>query len=124
VQARVSFGNKSQEFDCYVLSRSGSHLVDWYATTGYNRIPLRVYRATIPNTPNTFRLKGQLDDYYNFEYSDKKLVMYSIRLSDTDNTGIQGYAHKESDDGKAILDLMKDGSSIRSLWNWSIGRQF
>jgi hypothetical protein len=110
VTALLSLGGKSEQWKCVVCGGPDGNLIDWYATTGYNPMPLKTYKATMPPGPNVFRLVGEFDSFYLDCFRDMHQHMYSIDLYDKDSgEHINGYIAKGCPDGKEIYELMKDG---------------
>lgn len=74
----------------------------------HNRIPIRVYEATMPRSPTTFRAIATLSDYYNYEYAHAQSTHYSIRLRD-DSGRINGFILKSSPDSERLVQTLSDG---------------
>ena len=68
----------------------------------------KAYKAQRPTVPMEFRVKATLDDYYNYEFMGAQRYYWSIELGDL-NVGLNGYVRKDSETGKKMYELLKDG---------------
>jgi hypothetical protein len=110
-----AFGGEISEQFYYYLVKTGNGLkIDWPSSIGYNSLSLDVYKATKPTDIKTFKLTCKLSDYYNFGYFDSDDKYYSIDCETSENgsySSIYGYVQKESEDGKKMFEILKDGKS-------------
>jgi hypothetical protein len=84
--------------------------IDWEAFVGYNSTPLKTFMIQRPKEPATFRVIGELADYYNYDFGDSKGTHYSIRLSQNNpSQSVHGYITKSSPGGKQLAQLLQDG---------------
>ncbi len=94
----------------YWISETANGLkIDWEASVGYNPISAAAYKASRPTTPIRLRVIGQLKDYYNFEFTNRKKWL-SINLQDKNgDLDLTGYVDRASDSGHALYERLKDG---------------
>jgi hypothetical protein len=117
--AKVSYGKKKNGFGVeyddvswYCISLDTAPKIDWRCSAGYNPVPLKTFKATYEKEkPSRFRVYAELSDYYNYEFGGAKNKMYSVKLSDERGENIAGYVEKETDLGKQLFELLKDGKS-------------
>lgn len=97
--------------------------VDWIATAGYNDPGLKLIRTTKPEGAQTIRVEVELSDYYNYEFTRFMNSFQSYRLRDTQGESLHGYVDKESDLGKELLKITKDGDKHQLTLVYQCGRE-
>ncbi len=110
VTATIKQVGSGRRVKCYVRKVESQWLVDWPATVGLNSITLKAFKATAPNQRTTLRVAAQLDDYFNYQYTDAKPTHFSIKLKDYRGDYIHGYVQKGSKLGKYLYELLQDGT--------------
>lgn len=81
-----------------------------------SEMPYKLFLSKRPKSGIWVRCKVELDDYYNFDFDEKKSVYQSIRLNvykpdGEDYDMAAGYFKKASPLGKKLMTLLKDGNS-------------
>ena len=98
----------------YLEKTSQGYKIDWEMFV-YNRRSIITFKVDMPLAPETFRVHAKLSDYYNYKYRDAKQSHYSLDLSfpisqtKNDRETIYGFVERDSADGKALYDILKDG---------------
>ena len=104
----------------FCVKEEDGYKIDWEASKGINPMSWVEFKATRPTTPQKFRVIASLDDYYNYDYSDKRDTHWSIQLDAIDYTSITGYSvlmlngyvPKNSIDGMRLFELLKSGNRV------------
>lgn len=107
------FGKEvSDTYEYYILNMGNEGLkIDWFSSIGYNKLSLNTFQAISPSDINVFRLNCKISDYYYYGYIDLKDKYYSIECnSELDNSNINGYIDKKSEDGRKLFEILKDGN--------------
>jgi hypothetical protein len=77
-----------------------------------NSMTIKTFRETKPKDPVTLRLVAELSNYYAFDFRDSKETHWSVQMKEQNGHEIViGYILKNSPDGKAIYQLLKDGKT-------------
>lgn len=98
----------------YVIKTKNGFKIDWPSSVGYNLISLDVYKASKPPDVVTFRVICSLSDYYNYGYRNSREQYYSIECTtDLSHLSIYCYVLKNSDEGRKLFDILKDGYAHR-----------
>jgi hypothetical protein len=93
----------------YCKKTSDGFKIDWEATTQYNPVSLKSFKANLSSQSTEFRVIASLGTYYNYNYDDKQSTHWNIGI-DTKDDNISGcYVNKSSIEGKKIYDILKDG---------------
>jgi hypothetical protein len=100
VYATLVRDGKPKSQVCYVRQVNSKWLLDWHASYGFNRIPLRTVSATARRVVTPVRVWAHLDSYYNYQYRDASETHYSVVLQDVKGDAIHGYVRKDSVDRK------------------------
>ena len=95
----------------YCKKTNDGFKIDWEASSGYNPISTKTYKANLSTVPSEFRVTAGIDTYYNFNYRDAQITHWSIRTSDINGDGISCYISKSSLEGKKIYEILKDGKN-------------
>jgi hypothetical protein len=96
----------------YVKKLKGLYKIDWLASTGFNPIPLNIFKSNSSANPSEFRIKATIGDYYNYGYLNLKDTYWNIKIQDGNRNMIIGcYINKSTADGKKIYDILKDGKA-------------
>ena len=76
-----------------------------------NEMSLPEFRALRIETPTLFHVWLQLDDYYNYEFSNERENYYSFRIRDTDavSSSINGFLSKENTMAQQVFDATRNG---------------
>lgn len=99
----------------YLQKTENGYKIDWESSVGYNApMTVAAFKAQRPKEPMKFRVIGNLSNSYPYipweirREAEKNL--WSVGLRDGDGNSIAyGYIEKESDDGKRLYELLKDG---------------
>ena len=84
--------------------------IDWDCLVGYGELSWSQLRETRPNDPVQIRVFIQLNDYYNYHYSDPKaFAVYSLRAYETAST-VYGYVERDSATHKALQEVIAPGT--------------
>jgi hypothetical protein len=97
--------------DWYLLSTKNGLKVDWSAGVGYNPVGFKSWAAGTDPT-FTLRAEAQISDRYIANYEGEKFSEYSVKLMDKYGDRydqFHGYIPKNSDVGKKIYEILKDG---------------
>ena len=77
---------------------TGTYLVDWETSVGYQPIELYDYRAKQPPEPVTFRVLLKPDAYFNYAFEDRaKWLCYRLVYPGDEDFEIFGYVPRGSD---------------------------
>ncbi len=94
----------------YMRKIGGVYRIDWDASVGYNKTPWPTFSANLTKEPTEMRVVASLSDYFNFEFRRMSATHWSIELKDSISyKTIYGYVKKDSDSGRAIYNIVKDG---------------
>lgn len=76
-----------------------------------NALPLKTFLATLPPEPTTFTLECQISDSTAWiRERASRGQYYNVQLVDPDPyDSVQGYVRKDSDLGKRLFAILKDG---------------
>lgn len=102
----------------FLLQEDGEYKIDWEASMLKCDMSWAEFKASKPKESTKFRAIVALDDYYNYEFRNLSDSYWSIYLSEITTERITfsrplslyGYIPKESEDGKKLFELLKDGS--------------
>ena len=79
-------------------------------TPQFQQMSPEEFHATHPTKPVTFRALVKLDDYYNYDFSGKENVMWSVQVHTYDEKSLgNGYVKKESKLGRFLFAKLRDG---------------
>jgi hypothetical protein len=110
VEITVLTKQSEQRLRFYVRAHAGKWLMDWPATVGLNKLPLKTLKATRPQGVVVLRARAEISDYYNYQFRDSRETHYSIRLRDLRSFDpVHGYAPMNSDFGKRLYQMLQDG---------------
>lgn len=105
------FGREYDDIAPYCIPLEPTPKIDWRCSAGYNPVALKTFKALHENgKPSRFRVNAELSDYYNYEFRLARAKYYSIKITDKANEDVYGYVERESDVGKQIFELLKDGT--------------
>ena len=101
--------------DFFVRKAPTGWRVDWPSSVGHNAPSFTAYLATRPDEATTFRVIAKLGTYYNFAYFKSDKTHYNIRIRNNvaQPTFLNGYIVRDSEDGKKLFELLKDGGECR-----------
>lgn len=111
-------GAESSNTNLYYLQKTNAgYKVDWEASVGFNSMTAAAFKAQRPKEPIKFRLIGKLSDRYYYIPWDRRNAeksLWSVALNDGDENSLAyGYIEKESEDGKRLYEILKDGEEHR-----------
>jgi hypothetical protein len=126
-ERKTAFGTRtSSTWFCLKRTNAGFK-IDWRCSTGYNPMTVKSLKAQYAGRKKgqtlsgTFRVYAKMGSYYNYNYLYADKTQYSIDLQDDDGDSLHGYVKKDSPDGTAYFDLLKDGESHAILADASYG---
>lgn len=88
--------------------RVSTYLVDWETSTGYQEMPLEVFKSTMPKEAHTFRVSLKPGDYYNHGFDEKEWQCYTLSYPGRDFQ-IWGYLRRNSPDGRVMELKLENG---------------
>ena len=96
----------------YIKNTRDGLKIDWEATSGFNEMSLELFKIIRPEGMKVFRCDAKLDSHYDLFRPDMARTYYSISLRDPHGLPLGwGYVVKESDAGKRLFDILKDGET-------------
>lgn len=96
----------------YCKKTSSGFRIDWMASTGFNTVSLKTFKANLSTQPTELRVKASIGSYYNYNYRDAKNSHWNVSIEDIDYNSIAGcYISKSSAEGKKLYEILKDGKS-------------
>jgi hypothetical protein len=104
----------------YLVDTQNGLKVDWAANVGYNPVGFKAWAAG-GNGFCTLRVEAQLSDHYElaedvWHYREfQKKTHYSIDCKAYPSDSFYGYVLKNSDLGKKLFDILKDGQSHKLI---------
>ena len=107
----------------YVRSTKNGFKIDWASSVGHNDFPLVKYFETNPKEPKIFRVNAEIGSLYIDEFADFKEKYYNLDIREsTPYETCWGYVAKESEAGKKIYEIIKDGNKHKITVNcsWSL----
>lgn len=93
----------------YCKKTNDGFKIDWEATTGYNQVSLKTFRANLSTHPTEFRVNATIGNYYSYNYFNANSTHLSVEISDNENNFIFCYISKSSVEGKKLYEILKDG---------------
>jgi hypothetical protein len=109
----------------YFRIRDRALLIEWEASVGLWSIPLNTYLAMPRGTSVVARVVATLDNYYNCDFRDAKMIYQSIELTTIQNSILHGYVARGTPVYDKIMDILRDGNEhfvtlgIRNVTNES-----
>lgn len=101
---------KNRKFYC--IKTNNGFKIDWMASTGYNTLSLKTFKANLSIQPKEFRVYASIGTYYNYNYIDAINTYWNVSIEDIDNNTIHGcYISKSSVEGKKLYEILKDGKN-------------
>ena len=110
VAVEVSGGSDRQQTVVYVRIRNRSVLVEWQASVGFWSLPVKTYLALGSNTPVVARVEAELDDYYNYDFSDKEQYFQSVLLGTKTRETLHGYVSRHAAVYNELMAILSDGN--------------
>jgi hypothetical protein len=99
----------------YIKKLSDSYKLDWLATSGYNDISLKTFKAN-PNIQTAeFRVIATIGTSYLYNYRGTEDTYWNLRIVDIEYNSIYGYSLKSSAEGKKLYEILKDGKEHRLI---------
>lgn len=110
-------GEVSNTHHYYLQKTNDGYKIDWEASVGLNSMTAAAFKAQRPKEPMKFRVIGTLSDNYSpFGGNYVAETYWSVALKDGDENFIAyGYIPKDSEDGKKLYELLKDGETHRLI---------
>lgn len=113
VKLKVSYTTRNGRFQnthiYYVKRTTDGYKVDWEASQGLNKISWKAYKTQRLREPMLFRVTASLSNYYNYEFGNAEYNYLSVKLNDEIIASVYGYVKRESQLGKRLYALLKDG---------------
>ncbi len=126
-RVKVTWADKATSTWLCLERASGGYKVDWRCSTGFNPMTVKAFKAQYGGRKKaqaltgTFRLRAKMGDYYNYEFLYSKKTHYSVSVSDETGQSLHGYVKKDSPEGQAYFDLLKDGEPHAVMASASYG---
>lgn len=96
----------------YCKKTNDGFKIDWEATTGFNQVSMKTFKANLSTQPTEFRVNATIGNYYNYNYRDGKNTHWNVSIQDNENNSISGcYISKSSAEGKKLYEILKDGKT-------------
>jgi hypothetical protein len=113
------FGATLEDTYSYILLQEEENFqIDWECSVVYNPMTIIAYKVQQPTSVMKFRLYAKLNDYYNYQFRELKEQYYSVRLTEyKTNESIHGYIKRDSNDGKKMYEILKDGQKYPVMVN-------
>lgn len=93
----------------YCKKTTDGYKIDWEATTGYNPVSIKAFKAGLAPATAEYRVLAEIDSYYNFSFIKAQNTHWSIRL--VADESLAGYITKSSPDGMRLNEILKDGQA-------------
>jgi len=104
----------------YLIKIDGKYKIDT-SISGANEKDLITYESESIRDLADFKVYAKLGKEYKYEFSNLKNEYYSIDMIEVASTSIlHGYIKKDSEDGKKLYELLKDGGQIQVILSISI----
>jgi hypothetical protein len=111
VRAYTRRATETAEIVFYVGRVADAFKIDWKASFGYNPAPLAAMLSDATDGPQRFRVKARLANYYYHDFWATDPQFQCVDLTDEDShTCIHGYVRRQSDHGRMLLQLIRDGA--------------
>lgn len=109
---KVGIGNNI----VYMRKENNSYKMDWAATHGLNQVSPAGFKHFKNEDPKEFRVIATLSNTYRAPYANKKQAYWSVELNTIfPKETFYAYVLKDSEEGRAIHDLLKDKNTSR-IW--------
>lgn len=113
---RVYDNSKRFDYDFYLYPKGKTYVLWFNSTIGINEINFLQYKVSDKtDVPTEFRVIAKLDDYYNYSFDESINTHYSFELTDAHGDYVNGYVLKNSEVGKKMYDLLKDGQEHKVI---------
>jgi hypothetical protein len=104
----------------YITKVDGKYKLD-SSINGINKIDLITYESEGDRTVTDFKVYAKLGKEYKYEFNSLKDQYYSIDIGQVASSSIlHGYIKKDSEDGKKLYELLKDGAEMQVTLSISI----
>lgn len=104
----------------YLTQIDGKYKID-FSINGINEIDLITYESQGKRELSDFKIYAKLGKEYNYEFNGLRDKYYSIDMNHISSSSIlHGYIKKDSQDGKRLYELLKDGAEIQVTLSISI----
>jgi len=110
VAAKVSAGEDMEKSVFYLRIRDRAVMIEWEATVGLWSMPVKTYLALGSGEPVVARVIAELDDYYNYEFAQAKIVFQSVRLRTRAGETLHGYVEKKTSLYEDMMAVLSDGN--------------
>ncbi len=111
VALEVSGGADRQQTVVYICIRNRNILIEWEATVGLWSMPVKTYLALGSDEPIVARVQAELDDYYNFDFSDQQHRFQSVRLCTKARETLHGYVQRQTSVYGELMAILLDGNA-------------
>lgn len=91
----------------YCKKTNDGFKIDWEATTGFNPISFKTFKAGLGSATAEYRVTAEIDSYYNFSFIKAQETHWSVRL--VADESLAGYISKSTADGKRLNEILMDG---------------
>lgn len=102
-----------EKYNVYVFKKGQNYYVDWFATSGYNEMPLSMFQKESSNEVGRFKVVVKLNNsLYRHNYENAKNTHWSLTISTIKNEKVlYTYVLKDSNAGKFLYEYLKDGET-------------
>lgn len=115
ISGKNAFGTTvTNDYSYYLQKTSSGYKIDWEASMGQNSLTAAAFKAQRPKEPIKFRVLGTLSTNYFYVRRGVEETHWSIAIKDSnDDFMAYGYIRKDSEDGKGLYEILKDGEQHR-----------
>ncbi|MDE0396352.1 MAG: hypothetical protein OXL96_00955 [Candidatus Poribacteria bacterium] len=105
----------------YIKNTRDGLKIDWETSIGYNEMSLKLFKTIRPAGPKVFRCEAELSGHYDPFKPNMAREYYSVHLSDPGGLAqMWGYVRKNSELGKRLFDILKDGETHKITLKMSL----
>lgn len=103
--------DRLSELPTYVVRIAANrYVVDWKATVGHNSPSLAEHIQRPPMGSYPLRVYATVSSLYVHDFRDAQETHYAMTIRDSRGTEAFAYVKKESDAGKRIIEILRDGA--------------
>lgn len=94
----------------YIRVKNRSVSVEWEASVGLWSIPVKTYLALGSREPILARVKAELANYYNYDFTNQQHRFQSISLRSMNGPMLHGYVERGSKVYEELIEIISDGN--------------